>query len=124
MAQLCKGGACGDGFGDRVGVVLERSLQRSQNDARVLCAKIHKTGGGKGRKGRLAFVGFDSWSFFFFFKDFRCDLDLLISHIFHLMRNELFCGSSPSIYTQSLDTCDYPVHIGSRLNLAPKKMQG
>lgn len=36
VAQLCKGGACGDGFGDRVGVVLERSLQRSQNDARVL----------------------------------------------------------------------------------------
>ena len=48
MAQLCKGGACGDGFGDRVGVVLERSLQRSQNDARVLCAKFHKTGGEKG----------------------------------------------------------------------------
>ena len=68
MAQLCKGGACGDGFGDRVGVVLERSLQRSQNDARVLCAKIHKTGGGGkgGGKGRLAFVGFDSWSVFFF----------------------------------------------------------
>ena len=46
VAQLCKGGACGDGFGDRVGVVLQRSLQRSQNDARVLCAKSTKRGRG------------------------------------------------------------------------------
>ena len=37
VSQLCKGGACGDAFGARVGVVLERSLQRSQNDGKVLC---------------------------------------------------------------------------------------
>lgn len=36
VSQLCKGGACGDAFGARVGVVLERSLQRSQNDGKVL----------------------------------------------------------------------------------------
>ena len=53
VAQLCKGGACGDGFGDRVGVVLERSLQRSQNDARVLCATSTKWGVKGGGGGLL-----------------------------------------------------------------------
>lgn len=56
MAQLCKGGACGDGFGDRVGVVLERSLQRSQNDARVLCADIPQNGEG-GERAAACFCG-------------------------------------------------------------------
>lgn len=37
VSQLCKGGACGDAFVSRVEKVLERCLQRSQHDGKVLC---------------------------------------------------------------------------------------
>ena len=36
IAQLCKGGACGEIHSQRVGAILEKVLQRSQNDGRVL----------------------------------------------------------------------------------------
>ena len=36
VSQLCKGGACGDAFVSRVEKVLERCLQRSQHDGKVL----------------------------------------------------------------------------------------
>ena len=96
------------------------------NDLRMMlesCARNSTKRGGKGGKGRFAFVGFDSWSVFFL--DFRCDLDLLISHIFYLMRNELFCGTPFNKKTQSLE-----IHVTKsssswlKTKLGPKKMQG